>query len=67
MYRQSRLIIVKVLVGGKPCKPDLRAQRQMRVWHLAKSTPNARMAFSGIENPSTKEKSIHAKNFTYPF
>ena len=26
-------------------------QRQMRVWHLSKSTPNARMAFGGYECP----------------
>ena len=30
-------------------------QRQMRVWHLA-----------GLKTPPTRDKSIHAKNFTPP-
>ena len=40
---------------GRGTKPDMIAiintcpnQRQMRVWHLSKSTPNARLAFGGF-------------------
>ncbi len=38
--------IVNFRINGTFCSVN---QRQMRVWHLAESTLNARMAFSGRE------------------